>query len=53
MDLQRIYCDKKVTPEMLRMINENNKENDKATARHLRAILILKCPDLKVAILTI
>ena len=38
---------------MLKMINDELKENDEATACHLRAMLMEKYPDLKVAISTI
>ena len=52
-DLQRRPRDRKITPEMLRMINDVLKENDEATARYLRAMLVEKYPYLEVAISTI
>jgi len=52
-DLQRRARDKKLSRAMLKMINDELKENDEATASHLRAMFIEKYPDLKVAISTI
>jgi len=52
-DLQRRARDRKITPEMLKMINDELKQNDEATARDLRAMLIEKYPDLEVTLSTI
>ena len=52
-DLQRRAHNKKLTPEMLTMINDELEENDEATARHLRAMLIEKYPELEVTISTV
>ena len=52
-DLQRRARNKKLTPEMLAMINGELEENDEATARHLRAILIERYPELEVTISTV
>jgi len=48
--LQRSPYGKKIMPEMLKMINDELKE---ATARHSRAMLIEKYPDLEVAVSSI
>ena len=52
-DLPRRAQDKKLTTEMLSMINNELKENDEATARYLRAMLIEKYPELEVTISTV
>ncbi len=52
-DLPRRARDKKLTQEMLTMINNELEENDEATARHLKAMLIEKYPELEVTISTV
>ena len=52
-DLPRQERDKKLSPEMLAIIDNTLKENDKATASELRKILVKKYPDLEVSISTI
>ena len=54
-DLPRRAQDKnsKLTPEMLSMINNELEENDEATARYLRAMLIEKYLELEVTISTV
>ena len=52
-DLPRRVLNKKLTPEMFTMINNELEENEEATARHLRAMLIEKYPELEVTISTV
>ena len=52
-DLQRRARDKKLTPEMLTVINDELEQNDEATARYLRAMLTEKYPELEVSISTV
>ena len=52
-DLHRRERDKKLTQELLTMMNNELLENDEATARHFRAMLIEKYPELAVTISTV
>ena len=53
-DLQQRAWDKKLTPEMLIMINNELEENNEATASgYLRVISIEKYPELEATILTV
>ena len=49
-DRPRRARDKKLSPEMLAIINNMLEENDKITDRQLRRILVEKYPDLEVSI---
>jgi len=45
--------DKKLSPDMLAVMEDTLKENDEATASELRGILVQKYPDLDVSVSTI
>ena len=52
-DLPRRARDKKLSPDMLAVMEDTLKENDEATASELRGILVQKYPDLDVSVSTI